>query len=102
MSYLVSERGHPLLLQRLPRSGERPVVTVECYEKWYHLYLVYKIHDELAVEATPFPEHDTLTPYIDHVPNPAVVKAWAESKGYYLDELAYQMMIGRWELAREE
>lgn len=54
------------------------------------------------VEAMPFPDEPEFcpgeSPYVDHVPNPRVVAAWARSKGYDIDPLAYEMMIGRWEI----
>ncbi len=102
MSYFVSPRGRALLLRTIPRSGDKPVLTAECYSKWYSLFLVYRIHDEVAIDEVPFPEDATgkLTPYIDHVPNPLVVDAWAKEKGYELDELAVEIMIGRWLRAR--
>lgn len=96
MSHLVSNRGHFLLLPSLPAANDRPVVTVEAYTKWYGLYVV---RPDAQVEEVPFPTHETLTPYIDHVPNPAVVEAWAEANGYEVDEMALEMMIGRWQRA---
>lgn len=95
MFHLVSNRGHFLLLDALPIAAHPPVVTVEAYPKWYSLYVV---RPGPHVEEVPFPESDTMTPYIDHVPNPQVVKAWADANGYEVDELALEMMIGRWQL----
>lgn len=40
MSFLVSGRGHALLLENFPSAGDKPVVTVEAYTKWYGLYVV--------------------------------------------------------------
>jgi hypothetical protein len=59
------------------------------YPKWYSLYLVHPNGD---VEEIEFPDG-----YVDHVPDPMAVAAYAESHDYEVDSLAYEMMVGRWE-----
>jgi hypothetical protein len=102
----LSKRGMPLLYDREPWS--KPVVTVENYCKWYELYVV---HPDWRVEAVPFPDegvedyrlYDTLgPPYLDHAPNPRHVARWAARNGYYFDDQAEEMMIGRWEIEYRE
>lgn len=104
---LYSPRGHFVLLSGWPKHKD-VVVTVEVYMKWCGLILVRSALPSLdgipslgpRVEEVPFPESKTLTPYIDHAPNPVVVEHWADEQGYMLEELALEMMIGRWQLAR--
>lgn len=85
-----------------------PVVTVELAQKWYGLQLVKPSSDGPAiVEEVPFPTPERLGPrygvtYVDHVPNPRVVEFWAFENRYFLDELALEMMWGRWLLEVED
>lgn len=98
MTALTSSRDLPLILTYgLPLT---PTVTVEFYEKWYGLAIV---QPSGSVEEVAFPDEPEFcrgdeSPYADHVPNPRVVAAWARAKGYAIDPLAYEMMIGRWEI----
>jgi hypothetical protein len=96
-----SERSFPLVLA----SGLRytPVLTIELYVKWYTLYLVdrmksgtvqiYKIHYGHLEDFRP----EDQSAYVDHVPNPLAVRNFADSKSYYLDELADDLLMGRWQ-----
>ena len=89
-----SDRNIPLVYNGfLPR--ERAIITVENYLKWYKLYL---LHPNGDVEAVDFPVMDGIagSPYIDHVPNPDHVAAWANLEGYTISDQSYEMMIGRW------
>lgn len=38
------------------------------------------------------------TPYVDHVPNPKVVARFARACSYDIDILAFELMVGRWEI----
>lgn len=111
----LSPRGKPVVISRRPKRKERSVFTVELYEKWYGLIIV---HPGGSMEEIPFPTlesfddgvgkiantvgeifgEDVMTPYVDHIPNPHVVKQFAKAKDYYLDELAFELMTGRWAL----
>lgn len=75
-----------------------PVVTVEAYCKWYCLWVRFKDR----VEEAEFPdegEYKTLgSPYLDHAPNPRHVVRWAKRMGYVIDDLALELIVGRWEL----
>lgn len=92
-----SPRGFKLLL---PTGGiVKPTVTVELYEKWYELFLVRSTRED------PEPiSFDRLVPfvvegesaYVDHVPNPNVVRVFALANNYELDEIAEELIVGRW------
>lgn len=98
MRTLMSPRGKPLVLtDDLPSV---PVLTVELYTKWYGLYLV---DPSGKIEELSFPEDlgsgpTGIMPYCDHVPNPEVVLRFAKAHGYQLDELAAELLVGRWEI----
>jgi hypothetical protein len=107
---LRSKRDNPIVFCSV--LGALPVLTVELCAKWYGFVLV-RDGSPPIVEEVPFPNDDDvrelvkkgllsrgLVPYVDHVPNPRVVELFAEMRGYYLDEVAYEMMIGRWETER--
>lgn len=80
-----------------------PTVTVELYVKWYELYLIapqvdgrksiYKIGLDELDECRP----DGVSAYVDHVPNPKVVKLFAQRNGFEIDELAWDLIVGRWQ-----
>ncbi len=90
-----SERNFDLVLSVLPLH--EPTITVEAYCKWYDLYLV---SPDGTVKAVGFDELDTGkgTPYSDHVPNPAAVTLFADKKGYGVDPLALEIIVGRWHM----
>ena len=102
MLFLMSERGLPLVLSNgLPLE---PTLTVELYEKWYDLHLV---HPDGKVEKVPYPDDldccpTNMSPYRDHVPNPEVVVKFARLHGYQIDNLAIELMVGRWEIETED
>lgn len=93
-----SGRGVPLVWVTRPLR-DRAVLTVENYTKWYSLFL---IHPNGAVEEVPFPDdkwaRGNESAFCDHVPNPNAVQRFAADKGYGIDDQAYEMMVGRWEL----
>jgi hypothetical protein len=95
-----SKRGLPLVYYGQP--PEVTTVTVENYCKWYTIALV---HPDGAVEEVPFPEDlwiEGESPFVDHVPNPRYVAKWARAKGYAIDEVSMDLMVGRWELDRDD
>lgn len=83
-----SQRGWALTWAR-PPMGDRKVLTVELYEKWYALQL---LDENGGVSEVEFPE------FRDHCPDPVAVQLLAVREGYYMDPLALEMIIGRWEL----
>ena len=99
--WLRSSRDHQLVWSGPIMLGVLPTVTVELYTKWYCLCVVRIGYDEVVVEEVPFPSDlefcEGETPFLDHAPNPVVVARWAAKQGYVVDDLAAELMIGRWE-----
>lgn len=100
MNY-VSERGFALV-QSMPVA--LPTLTVELYIKWYKLYLIQPLW---RVTEVSFDEIESALGSTwdwvnegsiqgDHVVNPKAVEKYAEQKGYTLDPLAYELLVGRW------
>lgn len=99
----LSSRGLPLVC--VDDIVEVPTLTVENYCKWYDMQI---IHPDGRVEAVSFGDLDELagnvgydvlgSGYVDHVPNPQVVRALAEARGWAVDEQAMEMIAGRWQL----
>ena len=88
---LVWQGGHPAV------GG---VLTMECYCKWYEMFIV---HTDKIVSVgfgvladSRFCKDES--PFCDHVPNPRAVYRYAAANGYHLDNEAFEMIIGRWEL----
>ncbi len=92
---MISSRGYFCVMEQYVEQPER-LLCVEMCAKWYGLILI----EGENVTEIPFPmnvkgrERDT--PFRDHVPNPKVVRQYAENEGIYLDELSYEMILGRW------
>lgn len=98
-----SDRGTSLVITN-QRERTRPLLTVEFYVKWYTLCLVFQ---DGSVKTVGYDELEPYTPnneaaYVDHVPNPSSVKNFAEKKNYDLDELAYELIVGRWAIEVKE
>ena len=105
-----SERGIPLLMDsprgHVPDSG---VLTVEAYPKWYDLYLVTKYQgvfsvfkdyatSEIVTEAEDAVLSLGESAYCDHAYNPRFFLAVAKALGVCYSSLAYEMVVGRWEM----
>jgi hypothetical protein len=95
-----SSRGLQLLWIQSP--GDIPIITVEHYLKWYNLQLIMP---DGGVIPIPFPGEEFIrdtdecqTAIGDHVVNPIVVRRFAEKMGYHLDDQAFEMIVGRWEI----
>lgn len=83
-------------------------LTVEMADKWYGLIMVtFDLNTATRrIEEIPFPGVDAcheigcaLTPhYVDHVPNPKVVRAYADFHDYELPALVEELLWGRWVL----
>ena len=93
-----SERNIPLA-GTFKDERDKSILTVELYMKWYRLYVITPDREVIAVG---FDQLDTVfkegSAYVDHAPNPAAVRAYAESKGYYINDLAEELLVGRWQL----
>ena len=108
---LVSDRGKPLAMSRtidVAHPKLMPIITVELYIKWYDLYVVQAGGIAYKFDAA-FPGvWDTVerkfdgSAYCDHVFNPKFVGELAGAIGGIVDDLAYELMIGRWEQEYKE
>lgn len=81
------------------RDRTQPVLTVSLALKWYELYVV---HPDDRAEMVGFSQLSDVAlgeaPYVDHAPNPAVVRRLAEVRGWWLDDLAEELIVGRWQM----
>ena len=98
---LKSNRNIPLVYQG--RILDKPVLTVELYEKWYSYHLVQPTGEvvalsfELDLNFHKLAEKTIPTlSAIDHTPFPLMYKAICLANDYYEDELSYQLVLGRW------
>lgn|GEM_PF-5923685 len=94
-----SPRGKELYFDGLDK-GLALRVTVERYQKWYGLIVVEPLKPRMTQEV-PFPEwiessHLLPPAWVDHVPNPFAVLAWARANGFYVDLCALGAMQERW------
>src|SRR6267142_847084 len=99
MEPLRSERGILLAWSTIDDFTQN-VVTVELSLKWYGIQIVYAAKNRSAgsrdvpVVEWPFPGWAELTreyAYVDHVPNPRCIEAFARHNGYQIDELAREL-----------
>lgn len=82
-----------------------PLLTVEFKTKWYELFLIQHVvdsTDSVNLSSIHFGFLDDIcpgdtTPFVDHVPNPHVVRLFARRYGYEIDELALDLIYGRWQ-----
>jgi hypothetical protein len=97
----VSDRGHELFFCSTG-CGDRPVITVEYYIKWYTLFVVH--HDGRVTELDYQPDLEDEfisrygeSAYGDHVFNPRFVVFLADRLEMDVDEIALEVIIGRWQ-----
>ena len=88
----VSDRGIPLAGQ--PKAM---TLTVELYVKWYSLFIIKPSGEVEAVGFMELEKGFQNAAFVDHVPNPAAVEAYAQMMGYEIDELAWDLIVGRWQ-----
>ncbi len=103
---LIGPRGDAVCLTGAPLDEGETCLTVELAEKWYGLCLVRARKDGvlslLEVEELDFGIFDELVEpplgpsFCDHVPSPLFVERLAEEKGWRLDPLASDLIVGRW------
>lgn len=94
-----SERGFLLPVSNYP--GSLPVLTVELYCKWYSLHLVWPTRIVERIDfgrLEPAAASLNCSPFCDHCPNPAAVRTLALAEGWHLDELAEELIVGRWHI----
>jgi hypothetical protein len=99
-----SERGHLLACSGYTGFNglpDEPLLTVEIASKWYQLYL---IRPDGSVHGLDFGRLEQpafmlgISAYCDHVPNPQAVRRLAEVNSWTLDDLAEELIVGRWQL----
>lgn len=95
----LSTRGIPLLWSHWGTQDQlpMPILTAECYPKWYALYLV---SDE-EVCAQGFDVLEGYQPkgssaYVDHCPNPEAIHAYCEKHNYSIDPTMLYCAEGMW------
>lgn len=96
-----SKRGLPLAISCDLDLLERPLITVEVYSKWYYLHVVRVGHPvgEIGFETLDEMHLDGYgPPFVDHAPNPWHVMEYARRIGADVDDIALELIIGRWEL----
>lgn len=96
-----SHRNLPLAYHNT--GHDVPVVTLECYCKWYTIMVVkpdgsvVQVHDEYTDELYDAYEAVEGVPYVDHVFNPDVLHELAKRIGGFVCTESLEMCIGRWE-----
>ena len=93
-----SERDIPLVC--MDYEITQPTITVENYIKWYDLYLIdtdgkvatipYELMEEISNEFN-------ILFMGDHIFNPEAVIRLVDKHGWVIDDVSYEVIIGRWE-----
>lgn len=97
---VVAPMGYNNELVLSTRTLLRPTLTVELSTKWYELFLVttnfsvYAVHFGYLESAA---ATAGVSAFVDHTPNPMVVRSFAARNDYELDELADNLIHGRWQ-----
>lgn len=88
-----------------------PMITVTLKTKWYLLFLLHLPHGgrivdginhgHLEIYGVHFGHLEMMmpvnkSPYVDHVPNPDAVRLFARRNEFEVDELAADLIAGRW------
>lgn len=95
----LSARGIPLLYVRAP--GDKPVLTLENYTKWYGMDLVMPsglvegVDPEIMSAAADEEKYCVMG---DHLFHPRLLIRVAKKLDAYLDERAVEVAAGRWML----
>lgn len=93
-----SDRDIPLIVTH--GAHESPIhnlLTAELYVKWYSLFFV----SDGAVTPVHFHELESFAPkgestFVDHIPNPRAIEAYAEFFDLRVDPLFLEVAHGRW------
>ena len=93
-----SERGIPLIYM-YDADENLPILTAEHYSKWYTLYLIKP--DNTIEKIDPYMIDDNIR-YCDNVWHPDDIREFAENNNLLMDELFYEMLVGRWTTEIEE
>lgn len=82
-----------------------PTVTVEVASKWYGIYLATPVDEASGMCEIAEWDFGVLEPFrcpgsgsyfVDHVPNPNAVRQFCAAKDYELDDLGFELIVGRW------
>lgn len=89
-----SERGIPLITQCLEEADEglKPVLTMENYEKWYCMYIIYP--NRKVEKVTPSLE-DTCDTWYDHAVYPSYFHLTATRLGCIYDNRTFALVCER-------
>jgi hypothetical protein len=90
-----SARGFRLVYDG-PPPIDIPVLTVECYVKWYDLYAVYPDGSARKVPPDDYDGADVTHAWSDHVPYPPALRAIARHLRMEWDENSLDMIHGRY------
>lgn len=95
-----SPRGLPLIWSST-EPPKAPTLTVELYPKWYNLHLVMPSGQVTEIQYFALRPRPNGPAYVDHVPNPASVSDLVHVCKWEMDELAFELIVGRWALEIE-
>lgn len=90
-----SPRGFPLV-DTCTGSRRVPVLTCELYVKWYALYLIMPDGRVEAADLDDLDQFTDKTAVGDHCWNPAALQGFAEARDWHIDEVALDLIMGRW------
>lgn len=96
----VTDRGSLLVLEPRETPCDVPLVCVELKGKWRTLFLLFPdghVEERDFGYIEPYAAKNVAY-FVDHVPNPDAVEAWAMAMGYYVDDCSMDMMVGRWQI----
>lgn len=98
----ISDRNIPLITQK---TYDQPILTVENYEKWYSLFLIYPDGSVKAVKTkvinATMKKHEDAA-WVDHCFHPILYKKLAEDNGWLIDPVVLEVITGRWVLEKDE
>lgn len=94
------ERGFPLMWRQAPIK-DKAILTVEQYDKWYNLYLIYPDKQILAVESNTVIWMQAMEEFegvsvLNHCFNPEFIDLLIKKANVEMDPLAYELIVGRW------
>ena len=103
MKTYLSNRDLPLICTQ--KEIAQPTLTVENYVKWYNLYLVMTdgTVEEVSIDLIKqFEIEFNLILLHNHCFNPLAIEKFADWCGWLLDDVSYEVIVGRWVIEVEE
>lgn len=89
----ITDRGFPLLWMG---KSDEPVVTLENYEKWYSVYVVFPDNTIEKVDAGLLGELSDGEFWFDHYFHPELLRRVAKYYKGFADNMAIEAATGRW------